>query len=229
MDHLLRGMHQFRTKVFDQEREFFEKLAHGQSPSALFVTCSDSRIDPNLILQTGPGELFALRNAGNIVPPFGASNGGEGASIEYAVSVLNVRDIVVCGHSQCGAIKAMLQPSSMDQLPLVRAWMGHAEATRRIVAENYQQLSGEELLTVAIQEHVLLQLENLQTHPAVAAKLQRGDLALHAWVYHLETGDVMSYASDTETFVPLRRKSKVSKPKAQRTPGAVRKKKAPRK
>jgi carbonic anhydrase len=225
MDHLLRGVHQFRTQVFDQERDFFEKLAQGQSPSTLFVTCSDSRIDPNLILQAGPGELFALRNAGNVVPPYGASNGGEGATIEYAVSVLNVRDIVVCGHSQCGAIKALLNPQSADGLPLVRSWLGHCEATRRIVAENYTQLSGEALLTAAIQEHVLVQLENLQTHPAVAAKLQRGDLALHAWVYHLETGDVLSYSSESENFEPLRRESKTARPKPQRAQGSVRKKK----
>ncbi|MDP1799119.1 MAG: carbonic anhydrase [Planctomycetaceae bacterium] len=229
MDHLLSGMHQFRTQVFEEEREFYEKLAHGQSPSALFISCSDSRIDPNLILQAGPGELFALRNAGNIVPPYGASNGGEAATIEYAVSALGVRDIVVCGHSQCGAIKAMLDPASTDQLPLVRSWLGHAEATRRIVTENYTELSGDALLTVAIQEHVLIQLENIQTHPAVAVKLQRGELSLHAWVYHLETGDILSYASDSETFEPLRLQSQTEKAKARRTPGSVRKKKSSRK
>jgi len=226
VDHLLSGMHQFRTRVFEQEREFFEQLAQGQSPSALFVTCSDSRVDPNLILQAGPGELFSLRNAGNIVPPYGASNGGEAASIEYAVAALGVRDIVVCGHSQCGAIKAMLQPQATEKLPLVRSWLGHAEATRRIVTENYSQLSGQDLLTVAIQEHVLLQLENLQTHPAVAVKLQRGELALHAWVYHLETGEILSYASDSETFEPLRLESKSAPAKPRRAPGAVRKKKS---
>ena len=225
MEHLLSGMHQFRTRVFADEREFFEKLAQGQSPSALFVTCSDSRVDPNLILQAGPGELFSLRNAGNIVPPYGASNGGEGACVEYAVAALGVRDIVVCGHTQCGAIKALLQPTVMDDLPLVREWLGHAEATRRIVAENYSNLSGNELLDIAIQEHVLMQLENLQTHPVVAARLQRGELNLHAWVYHLETGEILSYASDSETFVPLRSQPVTTKSPPRRAAGAVRKKK----
>lgn len=229
MDHLLRGMHQFRTKVFDQEREYFQKLAKGQSPSALFISCSDSRIDPNLILQAGPGELFALRNAGNIVPPYGASNGGEGACIEYAVSVLNVSDIIVCGHSQCGAMRALLDPKSTDNLPLVRAWLGQAEATRRIVTENYHELSSEVLLNAAVQENVLVQLENLQTHPAVAAKLQRGELTLHAWVYHLETGDVLSFSSESEIFEPLRTQSQTGIAKARRAPGSVRKKKTSRK
>jgi carbonic anhydrase len=223
MDHLLKGMHQFHSQVFGQEREFFEQLAHGQSPSTLFVTCSDSRVDPNLILQADPGELFALRNAGNIVPPYGASNGGEAATIEYAVAALGVRDLVVCGHSQCGALKALLDPASAEKLPLVRSWLGHAESTRRIMSENYSQLTGAALLTVAIQEHVLVQVENLQTHPAVAVKLQRGELALHAWVYELETGEILAYSSESETFEPLRKQTKVAEQKRKRTPGAVRK------
>ena len=132
MEHLLRGVHQFHSQVFQRERDFFDKLAAGQSPSALFVTCSDSRVDPNLITQSGPGELFVLRNAGNLVPPYGASNGGESATIEYAVAALGVRDIVVCGHSHCGAIKELLNPASTAELPLVTAWLKHAETTRQI-------------------------------------------------------------------------------------------------
>lgn len=223
MDHLLKGMHQFHSQVFGRERDFFEKLAQGQSPSTLFVTCSDSRVDPNLILQADPGELFSLRNAGNIVPPYGASNGGEAATIEYAVAALGVRDLVVCGHSQCGALKALLDPTAAEKLPLVRSWLGHAEATRRIVTENYAHVSGAALLEVAIQEHVLLQVENLQTHPAVAVKLQRGELTLHAWVYELETGEILAYSSESETFEPLRQRKSAPAQRPQRTPGAVRK------
>lgn len=203
MDHLLTGIHQFHSNVFQSERSFYSKLASGQHPSALFIGCSDSRVDPSIITQAQLGELFVLRNAGNIVPCHGASNGGEPATIEYAVTVLGVKDIIVCGHSGCGAIQAMLSPDSMANLPLVRNWLGHAEATRQIVAENYSKHSGKELLDIAVREHVLVQIENLQTHPSVAVKLQRGDLTLHAWIYQMESGEVLSYSSTDGNFQSL--------------------------
>ena len=186
-----------------REREFYSQLAAGQSPSTLFIGCSDSRVDPTIITQQGLGELFVLRNAGNIVPCYGASNGGEPATIEYAVTALGVKDIVVCGHSGCGAIQAMLHPEKMSKLPLVRDWLNHAEATRRIVEENYSQLTGEALLETAVREHVLVQIENLQTHPAVAVKLQRGELTLHAWVYQMKTGEILAYSTEDGGFEPL--------------------------
>jgi carbonic anhydrase len=203
MQHLLGGIHQFHSQVVQQEREFFEQLAAGQSPSALFISCSDSRVDPSVITQSGLGELFVLRNAGNMVPAFGASNGGEAAAIEYAVSVLGVKDIVVCGHSQCGAMQALLEPESTARLPVVRAWLAHAEATRRLIEENYPDVDGDTLLEITVQEHALMQIENLQTHPSVAAKLQRRELTLHAWVYRLETGQIRAFSSEAEEFVPL--------------------------
>lgn len=203
MDHLLSGVHQFQSQVFQRERDFFDKLVAGQSPSALFVTCSDSRVDPNLITQSGPGELFVLRNAGNIVPPHGASNGGEAATIEYAVAALGVRDVVICGHSGCGAVQTLLQPAKAANMPLVSRWLQHAETTRRIIAENYTHATGDKLVEIAVQEHVLVQIENIQTHPAVAVKLQRGELNLHAWVYHLDTGEVLSYSPEDGRFEPL--------------------------
>lgn len=203
MDHLLTGLHQFHTQVFRREREFFSKLATGQNPSALFIGCSDSRVDPSIITQTGMGELFVMRNAGNIVPCYGASNGGEPATIEYAVSVLGVKDIIICGHSGCGAITAMLHPEKMEKLPLVKEWLDHAEATRRIVLENYPNVTGDEQLAVAVSEHVLVQIENLQTHPSVAVKLQRGELTLHGWVYQMQTGEVLAYSSEDGRFTAL--------------------------
>lgn len=202
MDHLLSGLHQFHTQ-FGREKEFYSKLAGGQHPSVLFIGCSDSRVDPSIITQSGLGELFVMRNAGNIVPCYGASNGGEPATIEYAVSALGVRDIVVCGHSGCGAIQAMLNPDSMEKLPLVRGWLNHAEATRRIIVENYANLTGEDQLAAAVSEHVLVQIENLQTHPAVAVKLQRGEVTLHAWVYQMTSGEVWAYSSDDGKFTAL--------------------------
>ncbi|MCX7418736.1 MAG: carbonic anhydrase [Planctomycetia bacterium] len=200
MQEFFSGVHQFQSQVFQRERDFFDKLVAGQSPSALFVTCSDSRVDPNLITQSGPGELFVLRNAGNIVPPYGASNGGESATIEYAVAALGVRDIVICGHSRCGAVNALLHPEKAAGMPLVSAWLNHAETTRRIIQENYSNITGDDLVEIAVQEHVLVQVENIQTHPAVAVKLQRGELALHAWIYRLETGTISAYSSENARF-----------------------------
>jgi hypothetical protein len=110
MQKLITGVHDFQNRVFDKHRELFERLSQGQNPEALFITCSDSRINPNMITQTEPGDLFILRNAGNIVPPFGATNGGEAGTIEFAVSALGVRDIIVCGHSLCGAMKGHIRP-----------------------------------------------------------------------------------------------------------------------
>jgi carbonic anhydrase len=205
MRKLLDGLHHFQTTVFGRNRDLYEKLAKGQNPGALFITCSDSRVVPNVITQTEPGELFVLRNAGNIIPPYGASNGGEGATIEFALVGLGIRDIVVCGHSHCGAIRALLTPGSTREMPQLGAWLGHAEATRRLVAENYSGLDATAQINVATQEHVLVQLENLETHPVVRARLARGDLALHAWVYKIETGEVFAYSAAEKLFLPAGR------------------------
>ena len=212
MEKLVKGLHHFQQNIFSSQRELFERLAQGQSPETLFITCSDSRINPNLITQTEPGELFILRNAGNIIPPHGAANGGEGATIEYAVAALGVKDIIVCGHSHCGAMNGLLNLDSLGELPAVRQWLSHAEATRRIAKENYEHLAGGALLTATIEENVLVQLENLRTHPAVAAGLSRGKLCLHAWVYKIETGDVFAYDLQEEQFLPITRVERVEPP-----------------
>jgi len=200
---LVAGVHRFRREVFRQQQELFERLAQGQEPQTLFITCSDSRIDPNLITHTDPGDLFVLRNAGNLVPAFGATSGGEVATIEFAVTGLEVRDIVVCGHSHCGAMKGLLHPEYLAEMPAVADWLKHAEATRRIIRAKYSSLRGEELLDVAIEENVLMQIENLQTHPAVAVKLAEGKLKLHAWVYDIASGEVYSFDAASGQFQPL--------------------------
>jgi carbonic anhydrase len=191
MQKLVDGVHHFRQKVFNSERALFERLADGQQPLALFITCSDSRIDPCLLTQTQPGELFVLRNAGNIVPPYGQAAGGEAATIEYAVCALKVKDIIVCGHSHCGAMHGLLHPETLGELPAVRQWLTHAEATARIMRENYQHITeAASRLTATVEENVLVQLENLRTHPSVAAALARDELKLHGWAYKFETGEV---------------------------------------
>lgn len=203
MQKLMDGLHQFQANIFSSQRELFERLARAQNPDALFITCSDSRINPNLITQTEPGELFILRNAGNIIPPYGAASGGEGATIEYAVAALGVKDIIVCGHSHCGAMKGLLHPEALTELPAVASWLAHAESTRRVVKENYRHLQDDALLTVTVEENVLGQIENLRTHPAVAARLARGDLHLHGWVYKIETGEVFAYHPEQGQFLAI--------------------------
>jgi carbonic anhydrase len=194
MQNLVQGVHHFQDNLFSSQRELFERLAQGQHPDALFITCSDSRINPNLITHTEPGELFILRNAGNIVPAHGTAVGGEEATIEFAVVGLGIKDIIVCGHSHCGAVNALLAPEGIrETMPAMCAWLGHAEPARRIVKENYPLLDSEKRLNVAIQENVLVQLENLRTHPAVAAARARNALKLHGWVYKFETGQVFAY------------------------------------
>jgi carbonic anhydrase len=194
MQKLVEGCHQFQQNIFGSNRPLFQDLLNGQNPLALFITCSDSRIVPSLVTQTEPGDLFILRNAGNIVPAYGTVHGGEAATIEYAVSVLKVRDAIVCGHSHCGAMNGLLHPEQTQCLPAVRGWLGHAEATARIINENYGHITEETArLTATVEENVLVQLENLRTHPSVAAAVARDDLKLHGWVYKFETGQIFTY------------------------------------
>ena len=204
MQRLVQGIHHFQNNIFSEQRKLFERLVDNQRPLALFITCSDSRINPNLLTQTEPGELFILRNAGNIIPPYGAVQGGEAGTIEYAISVLNVKDVVVCGHSHCGAIGGLLHPEKLGGLSAVKNWLKHAEATQRIIRENYNHITDEKaLVTAAVEENVLVQLENLRTHPSVAAALSRRDISLHGWVYKFESGEVFSYQPDEGQFLAL--------------------------
>ena len=204
MQKLVAGIDRFQKGVFDQKRELFEGLAAGQQPLALFITCSDSRIDPNLLTQTEPGELFILRNAGNIVPPYGAVNGGESATIEYAVSVLGVKNIVICGHSHCGAMAGLLDQASTKELPEVRSWLKYADAARRIVATGDDNVADTNAqLPATIEANVLVQLDHLKTHPAVRAAMARDEIALHGWVYRFESGHVDCLDPTTNQFLPL--------------------------
>jgi carbonic anhydrase len=200
---LIRGIHEFQNEDFVPLQGLFEQLAKGQNPETLFITCSDSRIDPNLLTRSQPGDLFILRNAGNIVPPHGATNSGEAATIEFAVAALGVKDIIICGHSHCGAIKGLLEPELVASLPAVSSWLSHADKTRRIIRENYGHLDGDRLVTATVEENVLVQLENLRTHPAVGSRLVRGDLHLHGWVYKIESGEVFAFDVASGQFVPL--------------------------
>ena len=201
MKKLIKGLREFKVSYFSTHQELFEQLSHGQKPRVLFITCSDSRIDPNLITQTEVGELFVIRNAGNIIPPYGAANGGEGASLEYAIHALDIEQIVICGHSHCGAMKGLLKLEKLrEEMPLVYEWLKHAEATRRLVKENYGNYEGEELLEIAIAENVLTQIDNLKTYPVVHSRLYQGKLKIYGWIYHIETGEVLAFDPNTHSY-----------------------------
>jgi carbonic anhydrase len=202
MRKLIQGIHYFQNQVFATKRDLFERLEEGQRPYALFITCSDSRIIPSLVTQSDPGDLFVLRNAGNIVPPNGGAVGGESATIEYAVDLLKVTDIIVCGHSGCGAVGASLLPGSCEDLPLVREWLTHLDRTREIVEKNYPDLSPEAKLNVGVQENVLVQLEHLRTYPVVQRALEAGRMTLHGWVYKFQSGEIFAYDVASGQFVP---------------------------
>jgi carbonic anhydrase len=204
MHRLISGIRQFQENVFPSRRERYEELASGQQPAALFITCSDSRIVPHMITQTEPGELFVLRNAGNIVPPSTATWSGEAATIEYAIQVLKVQDVIVCGHSHCGAVKGLLNPETLAGLPAVEHWLAHAEQVRREIFEQGLQADGDDdLLTSAVKANVMVQLNHLRTYPAVMEAEARGELRLHGCFYRFETGEVVVCEESQRRFLAI--------------------------
>jgi len=201
MDHVISGVAKFQKEVYPNKKATFQKLATGQNPEVLFITCSDSRIDPNLVTQTDPGELFICRNAGNIVPPHSNQTGGMTASIEFAVAALGVTHIVVCGHTDCGAMKGALKPEGLDSLPHVKEWLGHCRVATEVVKERSacSELDHNHLEEVT-KENVVQQIQHLRTHPAVAAKIATKQVTLHGWVYNIGSGDVLCYNSENGEF-----------------------------
>jgi len=197
VEKILGGISHFQKHVYPKHQDLFERLAVGQRPEALFITCADSRIDPCLLTQTKPGELFICRVIGNIVPPYPDAIGGVSATIEYAVGVLRVPEVIVCGHTDCGVIKGALNPDALEAYPNVTAWLRYARVEQREPSP-----SAEFLLSLA-EHNVVAQLKNLRSHPAVAARLEDGDLALHGWVYHIGPGTVTAYNEEAKTFQPL--------------------------
>ena len=203
MEKLIEGIRTFHETYYRERRELFERLSLGQHPLALMITCSDSRVAPTIITQADPGEIFTLRNAGNIVPPAGTTRGGEAATIEYAIEVLGVEDVVVCGHSNCGAVKALMDRQPLDALPHVATWLSHAESLPREVAERYPHAAGPELLARAVERNAVAQLDNLRSYPSVATRVERGALRLHAWVFDIGSGVVAEYDEERDEFRSL--------------------------
>jgi len=202
VDRILKGLSRFQKNVYPKQRDLFQKLALGQRPDALFITCADSRIDPCLLTQTKPGELFICRVIGNVVPPYPDAIGGVSATIEYAVGVLGVPDVIVCGHTDCGVMKGVVNPEPLEPLTSVTAWLNYAQPARKAASQRKPREDAEFLLAVT-ERNVVQQLGNLRTHPAVAERLAQGDLNLHGWLYDLGEGVVTSYDAAQDSFTPL--------------------------
>ena len=203
MEELVHGYRRFHSEVLPQKRELYQSLADGQSPKYMFITCCDSRLDPIEFTGSEPGDMFVERSVGNIIPLPHTSETESSASIEYAIGVLKVKHIVVCGHSNCGAMKALLNPTSLANLPIVAAWISNAGLTRETVSAKYPGLEGDELLDATIHENGLRQLEHLRPQPSVIKALKEGAIEIHGWVFEVERGRVVEYDRSSGGFLPL--------------------------
>ncbi len=205
MNELIGRVLRFEKDVYSSRSELYGQLAsHGQFPKALMISCADSRIVPEHVMQAEPGDLFVCRNAGNILPPFAHMNGGVSSTVEYAVTALGVRDIIVCGHSDCGAMKAVAEPSLTSEMPNVAAWLRHSNAACSVVRGAYPELTNDELVRAISMENVVAQLAHLRTHPSVAAGIARGEISLHGWFVDIHAGQVLGLDGKLGYFVPLR-------------------------
>jgi carbonic anhydrase len=203
MKRLLDGYARFRETAFPARKDHFHLLSEGQSPEFLFITCADSRIVPDLIFQTEPGDLFICRNVGNVVPPHGELPGGVSSTVEYAVEVIRVKHVIICGHSDCGAVKAAMRRATLNGLPTTQQWLGYIEDGWRSQGLEANQTGAESAVEKLIQANVLSQLENLKTHPEIRSGIERGTLEVHGWFYDILSGTIAAYDSESRTFQPL--------------------------
>jgi carbonic anhydrase len=192
----------FLADAFPKFKAHFADIANDQKPRVLFIGCSDSRVVPNVLLSGIPGDIFECRVVGNIVPAYGAAFGGVSATLEYAITVLKVQAVIICGHSDCGAMKALQSSERYDALTAISSWLHHSDAAKRITEQEVGERTVDEMVTMLTRENVIAQLENAQTHPAVAAARRRG-FELFGWVYDIKSGRIDCYDERTRQFVPL--------------------------
>jgi carbonic anhydrase len=206
MQRLIDGYARFRSNVFPQHAKLFERLAKGQQPQALFICCSDSRVMPEMVMQCDPGDLFPCRNAGNLVPPPTETGSGVAATIEYAVRGLKVKDAVVCGHSDCGAMKALLESEQLQSLPIVRSWLEHAGPSSRWLTRMLKDataMTPERRLQALTEANVIMQMQNMCQHPVVVEAVSTGALRVHGWTYDIADGAIRSFDAEQGEFRPL--------------------------
>lgn len=206
---LLEGHGRFRRDYFENERELFESLASGaQHPVALMVTCCDSRVVPNLVVDAGPGDLFVVRNIANVIPPFGQhlANRSVGAAIEYAIHFLKVPHVIVCGHTQCGGLHALAQglEALRADTPTLATWLQDAVSVRDRIVSRWPDAAPEAIAHQLVFENVVAQLENLLTYPVVKKALDENRVELHGWVYDLASATLRAYEPEANEFRPLR-------------------------
>ncbi len=205
LEKLKAGARRFQVEVHAENAEKYQRAATTpQAPHTLIIACADSRVDVETITSSGPGELFVARNVGNMVPPYGGTPGGVTAVIEYAVTALRVRHVVVCGHSDCGAMKALLHPELASKMPTVTTWLQHGHAALMVAGSlttKKDSPTGE--LPRLTEENVLMQLAHLKTHPSVAGAMARGELTISGWVYDIGTGVVRIAEEGQREFVPV--------------------------
>lgn len=203
MERLYKGIHTFQSSHFKREEEFFRRLSTHQKPEVLFITCADSRVDPNLVTQSSPGDLFIIRNVGNIVPPHNAirDKNSVAAALEFAVLELKVADIIVCGHSNCGAMQMLRRnDAALLEMPHLKEWVQIAEPVKRIVDRYYHEASDEMKERITEKENILMQIRNIETYPFVEKALETGALKLHGWYYDIGTGRISAYDPETDAF-----------------------------
>jgi carbonic anhydrase len=200
---LIAGHRRFLSRIFPNRRAEFHLLAEGQEPEVLFLTCADSRIVPDLILQTQPGDLFLCRNAGNVIPRSGEPAGGVSATVEYAVQVLRIRHLIVCGHSDCGVIRALMHPETLEGLDCVKDWLQHVEPAWQYVDEVERHANELTRHTALAHANVLAQLDNLRSHSYIQQALSEGRLQIHGWYYDILSGQVEQYDANARRFLPL--------------------------
>ncbi len=199
---LKQGIRKFQAEVYPAQAEHYQRVMNEpQRPHTLLIACADSRIHPDLLTQAAPGEIFVSRNIGNMVPTYGEMLGGVSAVLEFAVSALGVRHIAICGHTDCGAMKALLAPESVESMPTVKSWLTNAHAA--LAAARALAHTDQDLMRVVTEQNVLLQMRHLRTHPAVAGALAKGDLRLSGWVYDIASGEVRIAEGEQSAFEPV--------------------------
>jgi carbonic anhydrase len=195
---------QLRETTFPQSSDLYSQLHPWAGAQGADDLVRRSRVVPEQIVQAQPGDLFVCRNAGNMVPSYSTMNGGVSSTVEYAVVALGVRDIIVCGHSDCGAMKALAAPEAPEGMPNVVAWLRHGAAAEHVVSSCSPHLEGKERVRAVALENVIAQIAHLRTHPSVAAAIARGEMSLHGWFVDIAAGQVLGLDGDTGQFVPLR-------------------------
>lgn len=213
MKKLVKGIIEFQKNILPGYRETFAKLALGQSPDALFIACSDSRVVPNLFASTDPGDLFVIRNVGNLVPPCGGAHGfstgdvSEAAAIEFSTMKLGVSDIIVCGHSECGAMQAVLNGRDNVTAPNLRAWLRHGEKALETLQKDPHPDASLPAHNRLSQLNVLQQVENLKSYPIIQEKIAAKEIRVHAWWFELASASVLSFDPVSGKFTAVNEKT----------------------